>query len=78
MTDQCGNCTLKGDLKACQEASCFHHENWYAIQLNNEIQRWKDIAEDCAVASTKAKACEILEAAHNAQPAPPTSAKSEE
>ena len=38
MSDQCKNCTVRGDLKACKSTPCFHHENWYAIQLESKIE----------------------------------------
>lgn len=41
MTDQCNNCQLKGDLKGCESTECFHHENWYAIQINSEREELK-------------------------------------
>ena len=39
MSDQCNNCTLKGDFKACKSAACFHHENWYARQMQSQIEQ---------------------------------------
>ena len=37
MTDQCKNCTVRGDLKACLVTECFQHENWYAIEQQKRI-----------------------------------------
>ena len=37
MTDQCGNCDLKGNIKKCLEADCFQHENWYAKEQQKRI-----------------------------------------
>ena len=36
--DQCGNCTLKGDLIKCKEAPCSHHETWYAVTQQKLIE----------------------------------------
>ena len=33
MSDQCGPCILRGDLKVCEAEDCSHHETWYAGQL---------------------------------------------
>ena len=35
--DQCGNCTLKGDLTNCKETPCSHHETWYATTQQKRI-----------------------------------------
>ncbi len=37
--DQCGHCTLKGNLSECEKAPCSHRETWYAIeqQKRNDI-----------------------------------------
>lgn len=37
MTDQCKNCTFRGDLKACQAAECHKHDDWHSVQLNKRI-----------------------------------------
>ena len=37
MTDQCGNCQLKGDINQCLAAECFQHENWYAKEQQKRI-----------------------------------------
>jgi len=42
MSDQCGNCTLKGDLVKCKETPCSHHENWYAIEQQKIIDDLRD------------------------------------
>ncbi len=51
MTDQCRPCELKGDIKKCLAAECFHHENWYAKQQQERIDELQDtltqIAEWC-------------------------------
>ena len=39
MADQCGNCTLKGNLKGCKEAPCGVRGNWYAEEQQREIDR---------------------------------------
>ena len=37
--DQCKPCTLYGDLAGCKVTPCGHHENWYAKELQAEIER---------------------------------------
>ena len=37
MTDQCNNCSLKGDIKKCLATDCFQHENWYAKEQQERI-----------------------------------------
>jgi hypothetical protein len=37
MSDQCQHCIVCGDFDACCKTECFHHENWYAVQLMEEI-----------------------------------------
>lgn len=46
MTDQCGNCMLQGDFKACQEAPCYYHDNWYAVQMRERIQELEKALRD--------------------------------
>ena len=41
MTDQCKNCELRGDIKKCLAADCFHHENWYARVQQERIDKLK-------------------------------------
>jgi len=41
MTDQCKNCTVRGDINACKATDCFHHENWYAVEQQKEIDELK-------------------------------------
>lgn len=40
--DQCGNCTLKGDLVECKKAPCSHHETWYAGEQQKKIDELKE------------------------------------
>lgn len=39
MTDQCINCTLRGDLDNCLKSECFQHENWMVIALKERHQQ---------------------------------------
>lgn len=32
MTDQCKNCTYRGDIDNCLLTDCSHHENWISFQ----------------------------------------------
>lgn len=52
MSDQCKHCTIRGDIKLCKAAKCWHHENWYALeqaktinQLREENERLKTMIE---------------------------------
>jgi len=33
MSDQCGNCTVKGDMEKCRATDCGLHESWFAQTL---------------------------------------------
>lgn len=48
MSDQCRHCTFRGDFTHCQEADCFMHENWAAIQLREENYRMREALEKIA------------------------------
>jgi len=37
MSDQCMNCTLRGDLATCRDEACSRHESWYATTLTAEL-----------------------------------------
>lgn len=50
MTDQCKHCTLRGDIKKCKAAECFHHENWYAVQQQSEIDMLKQQRDELLAA----------------------------
>lgn len=58
MTGQCKHCTLRGDIKACKAEPCSKHEDWYAVQLQQENAALK--AELEAVKESN----ELLEAAN--------------
>jgi len=38
-------------------------QNQHIRELKEEVERWKQVAEDAAVANTKTEACEIVESA---------------
>ena len=38
MSDQCQNCTLRGDYETCIKTECFHHENWINKVRINKIK----------------------------------------
>ena len=48
MTDQCNNCSLKGDIKKCLAADCFHHENWHAKEQQKRIEELEEIVNAVA------------------------------
>ena len=41
MSDQCKNCTLRGDLKLCQITECTQHESWMVVELNKQLKASK-------------------------------------
>jgi hypothetical protein len=43
--DQCKHCTLRGNLIACKKEPCSHHENWYAIEQQKEINNADTLLE---------------------------------
>jgi hypothetical protein len=45
MTDQCKNCTYRGDIKACQAAECHKHDDWYSVKLNERIAELESMLE---------------------------------
>jgi len=45
MSDQCKNCTVKGDVKKCLATECHQHENWMAKQQRAKIAELKEVAE---------------------------------
>jgi hypothetical protein len=47
MSDQCGSCTLKGNLKKCKETLCHQHENWYAVEQQKVIDRLEEQLNQC-------------------------------
>ena len=48
MTDQCKNCSLKGDIKKCLASDCFQHENWYAKEQQKRIEELEEIVNAVA------------------------------
>lgn len=63
MTDQCKHCTLRGDIKKCKAAECFHHENWYAVQQQSEIDMLKQQRDELLAALKDAS--EIISDIHS-------------
>lgn len=39
MSDICFHCTARGDIAACQAATCNQHDSWYAKRQQAEIKR---------------------------------------
>ena len=37
MSDQCGNCTLRGNMMDCEKSDCTFHDSWYATQLKVDL-----------------------------------------
>lgn len=48
MTDQCKHCILRGDIEICKATECFHHENWYAIHQQGEMDKLKQQRDELA------------------------------
>jgi hypothetical protein len=36
--DQCKNCTVRGNLKECENTDCGHHDNWYVLELKAKLK----------------------------------------
>lgn len=45
--DQCGNCTLKGNLEDCKKAPRNHHETWYAKEQQKKIDLLENFVREC-------------------------------
>ena len=39
MSDQCGYCTVRGDLKECESQPCTTHDSWYVKQLTDRVEK---------------------------------------
>jgi len=39
MTDECKNCSVRGDLKKCMETKCGIHESWFVNALLKKIEK---------------------------------------
>ena len=50
MTDQCKHCILRGDIEICKATECSHHENWYAVQQQSEIDQLKQQRDELLAA----------------------------
>lgn len=37
--DACNECSVKGNLKACESTPCSKHDSWYAKQLQEKITK---------------------------------------
>ena len=38
MSDQCKNCTLRGDLTQCMLTDCTQHDSWMVKQLERQLE----------------------------------------
>jgi hypothetical protein len=36
--DPCADCSLKDDLKCCEQADCSVHNSWFAQELSKKIK----------------------------------------
>ena len=41
MSDQCRTCTSRGNFKLCVETPCFHHENWYEVEMQRRLNVYR-------------------------------------
>lgn len=57
MSDQCQHCTVRGDIKACEELDCPRHEDWYVTTLSARI---KELESRLALADRLAEAVEVF------------------
>jgi len=55
MTDQCKHCALRGDINKCLTADCGHHENWYAIEQQKEIDNLRNALSAAEIRLRKAE-----------------------
>lgn len=53
MTDQCKNCTYRGDLIACTAALCHKHEDWYAVEIKKRNDQLADVNKELVEAMTE-------------------------
>jgi len=60
MTDQCKHCILRGDIEICKATECFHHDNWYAVQQQSEIDMLKQQRDELLAALKEAVDCEMV------------------
>ena len=42
MSDQCMNCTVRGDLKECLSTDCSQHESWMTQEVMKQLQASQD------------------------------------
>lgn len=60
MINECRYCTLRGDIKKCKAVECFHHDNWYAVQQQSEIDQLKQQRDELLAALKQAVDCEMV------------------
>ena len=44
MSDQCMNCTVRGDLKECLSTDCSQHESWMTQEVMKQLKASQDEA----------------------------------
>ena len=42
MSDQCMNCTVRGDLKVCLSTDCSQHESWMTQEVMKQLKASQD------------------------------------
>ena len=42
MSDQCMNCTVRGDLKECLSTDCSQHESWMTQEVMKQLKASQD------------------------------------
>lgn len=45
MSDQCKNCSVRGDYKKCITTECFRHESWIDIQRIKKIAKLENLVK---------------------------------
>jgi len=46
MSDQCMNCTVRGDLKECLSTDCSQHESWMTQEVMKQLKASQDECEE--------------------------------
>jgi len=46
MNDQCGYCTVRGDLKECESQPCTTHDSWYVKQLTDRAEKAEALVKE--------------------------------
>ena len=59
MSDQCGYCTVRGDLKECESQPCTTHDSWYVKQLTDRVEKAEARVEELEARSSLSYAIDL-------------------